>query len=100
MNALLRLNPAPINLSADDTASRVHRFVSQRSSMLGRPEPYDRGAHAGPSMPLHVLYPTLYAKRLSTAQRCRRYFHSLALNLGNRFARRGDQAPPIASSAK
>jgi hypothetical protein len=100
MNALLRLTrPAAIGFSTDYTASRVHRFVSLRPSISGRPETDDRSVHVGPSMPLQVLYPSLYAERFSTAQRCRHYVRAIAINLSNRLAHRDGHSPTIAPSA-
>ena len=82
--------------STDQTASSVRHFITQRPSLISRPQTREQPYSAGPPVPLELLYPLLYADRVSIVQRCGDYVRAIALILGRRLSHRSAHAPKTA----
>lgn len=97
MNQFVRLGTAMPGFSTDHTAYSVNRFIAQRPALTSRPETNERRCPAGAPIPLQVLYPSLYAERLSLVQRCGDYLR--AINLRTPAPPRGTHWSNVISSA-
>ena len=78
MNTLGRLAATSMpGLSTDQTAYNVNRFIAQRPSLTSRPETNEQRNCPGPTLAPEVLYASLYAERVSLAQRSGNYVRAI-----------------------